>query len=407
MKNRILKDEAIYEEEKRERWLFEQRRALGISRRGLLKMFAAGAGAAALGVVPTFTRRASACHTVTVKPTPTSLFINHGSNFETRFEAFANTGYLTPNDLFFVRNHSCTPHIDASQWRLRLYGSGVNREVSVSYEDILKLPAYTETKFIECAGNGRSQFLVAHGTRASGTQWKLGAIGVAEWRGARLRDVLDLAGIRRTAVDIMAVGLDTQRVRRPMSIEKAVEDDTLLVYEMNGQPLPPDHGYPVRLLVPGWVGIQSCKWVGEIEVSSTPLFSDWNTKTYRMFGDAYPDQPLVTNHMVKSAFELPFGGSIAGGPRIVTGRAWSGLGAIDRVEVSFDGSTWQQATVDNQRNLPKAWAQWSIPWNPAPGSYTIRARATDSRGNTQPWSVPFNAQGYLYWAVVDHPITVA
>lgn len=405
MKNPILKDEAIYEEEKRERWLFEQRRAHGISRRQLIRMFAAGAGAAALGIVPTFTPRARANHAVTVKPTPTSLFIDHGTNFETRFEAFATTGYVTPNELFFVRNHSATPHVDASTWRMRLYGSGVRREVSVSYEDILKLPAYTETKFIECAGNGRSQFLAAHGKRAAGTQWRLGAIGVAEWRGARLSDVLELAGIRRNAVDVMAVGLDTQRVRRPMSIEKAVEDDTLVVYEMNGVPLPPDHGYPVRLLVPGWGGIQSCKWVGEIEVSETPLFSDWNTKTYRMFGDAYPDRPLVTTQVVKSAFELPWAGSIPAGPRVVTGRAWSGAGAIDHVEVSFDGATWQHATLD-QRNVPKAWARWSLPWSPTPGSYTIRARATDSRGNTQPSSVPFNDQGYLFGAVVDHPITV-
>lgn len=405
MNNRNLKDEAIYEEEKRERWLFEQRRERGVSRRGLLKMFAAGAGAAALGVVPSLTRSANACNTVTVKPTPTSLFYHHGTNFETRFEAFANTGYLTPNDLFFIRNHSCTPHIDAATWRLSLYGSGVRRPVSVSYEDILKLPAYTETKFIECTGNGRSQFLAAHGKRAAGTQWRLGAIGVAEWRGARLRDVLELAGIRRTAVDVMAIGMDSQRVRRPMSIEKAIEDDTLLVYEMNGVPLPPDHGHPVRLLVPGWAGIQSCKWVGEIEVSETALYSDWNTKTYRLFGDAYPDQPLVTTLPVKSAFELPWGTSIAGGPRLVTGRAWSGLGSIAHVEVSFDGATWQPATLDT-RNVPKAWARWSIPWNPAPGSYTIRARATDSRGNTQPWSVPFNDQGYLYGAVVNHPITV-
>src|SRR5690606_38781496 len=132
-----------------------------------------------------------------------------------------------------------------------------------------------------CAGNGRAFFDTQQGTEARGTQWRLGAIGVAEWRGVPLSALLDRAGVRADAVDVMPEGLDPEvedsgRVRRPLPVEKAL-DDVLVVYEMNGEPLPPDHGYPARLLVPGWIGIANIKWVGRIEVATEPLFSAWNT----------------------------------------------------------------------------------------------------------------------------------
>jgi len=171
----------------------------------------------------------------------------------------------------------------------------------------------TETKFIECAGNGRSFFELFQGRRASGTQWKLGAIGVAEWSGVRLRELLERAAVKSTALDVRPKGLDSLNVRRPMPIEKAMEDDTLVVYGMNGEVLPQDHGYPVRMLVPGWVGIANIKWVGSIEVSESPLYSPWNTDTYVLIGDAYPDRPVLTTQGVKSAFELPWGGPDLGG----------------------------------------------------------------------------------------------
>jgi sulfane dehydrogenase subunit SoxC len=341
-----------------------------------------------------------------VKPTPSDIFINHGSNREMRWEAMAGRGYYTPNDLFFVRNHTTTPHIDPATWRLRIEGSGVAHPLELSYDELLAMPSVTETKFIECAGNARSQFEAAQGRRASGTQWRLGAVGVAEWTGVPLPRVLEQAGVKSTAVDVMPEGLDSQRVRRPLSVEKALEDDTLLVYGMNGQTLPPDHGFPVRLLVPGWVGIANIKWLGRIEVAEEPLFSPWNTTSYRLFGDAYPDAPVLTTQLVKSAFELPWAATVAPGARVLTGRSWSGQGKIARVEISTDaGGTWAQAIL-SARNVPKAWVQWELPWEATPGSHKLQARAYDTRGNAQPTSVPFNDQGYLYWAVVNHPITV-
>ncbi|MGH9360319.1 MAG: sulfite oxidase, partial [Thermoanaerobaculia bacterium] len=350
--------------------------------------------------------RAWADHTQVVKPTPPHLFINHGSNREMRWEAMKGQGYRTGIDRFFVRNHTRTPHIDTATWRLRIEGTGVTTPIELSYDDILALPAVEETKFIECAGNARSFFERVQGRRASGTQWLLGAVGVAEWTGVRLSTVLDLAGVKSTAVDVMPTGLDSMAVRRPMSIEKALDDDTLLVYGMNGEILPEDHGFPVRVLTPGWIGIANIKWVGKLEVSETPLFSDWNTTLSRLFGDAYPDAPVIFDQEVKSALELPFPATLPAGVQTLTGRSWSGHGKIDQVEVSFDGgASWTPATLGT-KDIPFAWRQWSVAWDPTPGNYLVRVRATDSMGNTQPDTVPFNSQGYLYWAAVNHPVTV-
>jgi sulfane dehydrogenase subunit SoxC len=400
------RNEATYLQDRAERAAWEQRRGLSLSRRRLLQLTVGGVGAAALGPLVGRLPMARADHVAVVKATPADLFYIHGSNREMRWEAMAGRGYYTPNELFFVRNHSRTPHIDVATWRLVVEGSGVERRVELTYDELLAMPSVTETKFIECAGNGRSQFAAAYGKPASGTPWRLGAIGVAEWTGVPLGAVLERAGLKPTAIDVMPEGLDSLHVRRPMPIAKALEDDTLVVYGMNGQTLPPDHGFPVRLLVPGWIGVANVKWVGRIEVSETPLYSPWNTTTYVMVGDAYPDRPVIYGQEVKSAFELPWGGSILAGPQVLTGRSWSGHAKIDKVEVSTDGgATWQLAALA-ERNIPKAWVEWALPWTPQPGTYSLKARATDARGNTQPDTVPFNDQGYLYWAVVNHPITV-
>lgn len=384
---------------------------LGMSRRTVLRAAAVGAGGAALSsTLPAFAGTAAADECV-VKPTPPELFRILGTNREMRWEAMRGQGYLTPIDRFFVRNHTCTPRIDARSWRLRIEGSGVRRPVELCYADLFRLRPHTVVKNLECAGNGRSFFATQQGTPASGTQWQLGATGVAVWTGVRLRDVLRRAGLEPGAVDVMPEGLDDPvadqgRVRRPLPIEKALADDTLLVYAMNGRALPPDHGFPVRLLVPGWVGISSIKWVGRIEVSTEPLFSPWNTTLYRYFGPAYPDSPLVTEQAVKSALELPFPASLPAGPHVLTGRSWSAHGGIAAVDVSFDGGAGWRPAVLRPPNLSQAWVRWSAPWSPTPGQHVVKVRARDSSGRTQPATVPFNAQGYVFWAVVDHPVTV-
>ncbi len=411
MKERGFSSQAAYDAEKEDRWWWQQERRHGLSRRDLMRLFAVGAGAAAMGSVPglggSIARAQEAAASPIIKPVPQNLFYIHGTNAETRFEAFKGTGYLTPNELFFVRNHSSTPLIDARTWRLRIEGDGVKAPLELTYDELRAMPSRTETRAIECAGNFRTQFEALHGKPAPGTPWRSGAIGVAEWKGVPLSRVLERAGLDPKAVDFMPWGLDSKQVRRPLPISLGLEDDTLLVYEMNGKPLPPDHGYPVRLLTPGWVGVCNVKWVGKIEVSKSPLYSDWNTKTYVLIGPDYPTKPVVTTQNVKAAFELPWGGTVPAGKHTLTGRAWSGLAKIARVEVSFDGGArWQSARLD-KRNLPKAWVQFSIPWVAHTGSHHLMARAADSRGNVQPLSIPFNEQGYLFGAVVKHPITVA
>jgi DMSO/TMAO reductase YedYZ molybdopterin-dependent catalytic subunit len=209
----------------------------------------------------------------------------------------------------------------------------------------------------------------------------------------------------------MPEGLDALNVKRPIPIEKALAGDTLLVYAMNGQPLPPDHGFPVRVLVPGWVGIAHIKWVGRIQVSEEPLFSEYNTQKYVLIGEGHPARPpalgtMLTTQLVKSAFELPWNGEVRTGRTLLRGRSWSGQGKIAKVDVSLDGgTTWQPARL-REPNIECAWVRWDLDWSPPPGRYRLQARATDDRGNTQPDRIPLNAEGYAHWAVVTHEITV-
>lgn len=411
---RHLTDEATYNAVRTEELLWHRARKLGISRRRLLQLAAAGSGSFVLGSLwPRTLGRAqtTAAGDLVVKPTPPDLFIDFGSNKEMRWEAMYGRGYLVPNELFFIRNHTRTPRIDVSGWRLRVEGSGVHRALELTYDDILSMPSVSVIRYVECAGNGRSFFERAYGRKAQGTQWKLGAIGVAEWTGVPLREVLDRAGLKPTARDVMPEGLDDLKVRRPMSVAKALEEDTLLVYAMNGQPLPPDHGFPVRVLVPGWIGVANVKWVGRIEVSEEPLYTPWNTDSYVLIGPDYQPNPpakgpILSYQNVKSALELAWPAQLSAGYHVVKGRSWSPFGRIARVEYSLDGGrTWQPARL-HEPNIARAWVRWDFPWNATPGSYTIRVRATDERGNAQPDSVPWNDQGYLYNAVVDHPVTV-
>lgn len=358
-----------------------------------------------------------------VKDLPAETFVQHDTNAEMRWETATDQRFATANERFFVRSHTGTPRIDPTTYRLRLHGTGLDgsptrtEPVALTLDDLRAMPRHTISAFLECTGNARALFEMQQGQRVPGTPWLLGGIGMATWTGVRLSTVLRRARLRPEAVDVMAVGLDDPYVvdekdygpvRRPLPISKAL-DDCLLAFEMNGEPLPADHGFPVRLIVPGWVGIASIKWVGELEVSATALTSPWNTTWYRMSGGDYPaDAPPLTEVPVRSTFELPWDARFpAGEPVVLHGRSWSGKAAIERVEVSLDGGlTWQTPHLETQRGR-YSWVRWELPWLPAePGEYEFLARATDKLGRTQPDEVPFNAEGYLFWAVVRHPVLV-
>ncbi|GIJ71167.1 sulfite oxidase [Virgisporangium ochraceum] len=434
-------DEGRYDSARLAQWEAGQARGDGISRRTALRL-SAGLGLAAvpvLGGVPASAAPARGEASAApargegpavaagpiVKPLPPELFTVFGTNAETRWEALRDVGHLVPIDRFFVRNHTGTPLIDGDTWRLELFGAGLrgsptaDNPVTVSLKQLRRLPSTTLTAFIECAGNGRSFFTTQQGQPVSGTAWKLGAVGVATWRGVRLSTVLRLAGLRPDAVDVLPSGLDANfvsggvdlgPVRRPIPIRKALHD-VVLAYEMNGEPLPPDHGFPVRVVVPSWIGISSIKWVGRIEVSAEPLFTPWNTQFYRFFGPDHPAEgsaPL-TRQVVKSAFELaPDAQLPVGTTTLLTGRAWSGNGGIRRVDVSTDGgASWRRADLFGPA-VDTGWRRWRLTWRPAtPGGHTLLARATDATGATQPDVAPYNTLGYQFGAVVRHPVTVA
>lgn len=402
--------EADYERARQEERLWRAARAAGLSRRRFLERTGAAVAGTALGACTT--ARKAEQDSPFVKAVTEDRFIRHGTNAEMRWDQMVSQGYAVGNDLFFVRDHTSTPRIDPATWKLVVSGSGVARALELTYDELLALPAVTSvTRFVECAGNGRT-FFEAQGQEAKGTQWRLGAIGVAEWTGVPLGEVLERAGLGPTARDVMPTGLDELKVRRPIPVAKALQDDTLLAFAMNGEPLPADHGFPVRLLVPGWIGIASIKWVGHVEVSQEPLFSDWNTGSYVLVGPTYQPEggrqgPLLTTQVVKSALELAWPANLAAGRHTVRGRSWSGQGRIAKVEYRLDDDpAWRPAQL-HEPNIPLAWARWSFAWDARPGDHTIRIRATDDRGNTQPDTVPFNEMGYLYDAVVAHPVNVA
>jgi DMSO/TMAO reductase YedYZ molybdopterin-dependent catalytic subunit len=343
-----------------------------------------------------------------VKSLPPEIFINHGINAETRLETLR--GYLTPASHFFVRQHSATPALDTRTWRLRVEGNAVERSLDLGFEDLLGLPSRSVIAYVECAGNGRGFFREFMGKVASGTQWRLGGIGVAEWTGVPLGAVLELAKVRRdTPRDILNVlieGLDSVKVNRPISLAKAFEDDTLLAYAFNGEPVPMDHGFPVRAIVPGWVGINNIKWVGRIEVRSTTIDVPTTTTSYVLEGPDYPTKMVLRQQTLKSAVALPWPATLPAGRQRVRGFAWSPAGRISRVEYSIDrGATWQPATL-REPNIRRAWARWDFEWDARPGDHAILVRATDDHGNTQPAATPWNAQGYGYNVPVPHPVKI-
>ncbi|WNI26423.1 sulfite oxidase [Streptomyces sp. ITFR-16] len=413
--------EAAYDELRLRQWSRGVARSAGIERRDLLRLVAAASVAVPLaGAAPA--RAAAGVPDPApgiVKPLPPEVFTVRGTNAETNFAALRGTGLLTPADRFFVRNHTATPRIDAAGWRLRVWGDGLTGPAAeFTYDELRGLPSVSRTSFVECAGNARSYYTTQQNQAVTGTAWTLGAIGTARWRGVRLADVLRRAGIGRHAVDILPRGLDDEvisdginlgRVRRPLPVAKAL-DDVLLAYEMNGAPLPPDHGYPVRLVVPSWIGVANIKWVGDIEVSGRPLVSPWNTGLYRLFGPAYPaggSAPL-TRQTLKSAFELAPGATLRARRRhVLTGRSWSGGAPVRTVEVSTDGGArWRRARL---RDVPRdgSWVRWSADWLPRDrGPAVLLARATDRTGRTQPEVAVPNTQGYLFDAVVRHEVRV-
>ena len=398
-------------------WAFANAR--GMSRREFLRLLVAGGSAAVLAacVGPS---ALSATPTPTAAPPaspwfkdPAPFIRRDGKGLETRLETLQ--GVITPNDLFFVRNNSVSIDVNASDWRLSVEGDAAAEPMELTYDDVKRLPSRTLISYLECAGNHRALFDVVQGRKASGTQWMTGAVGNGEWVGVALRDVLTLAGVHASAVSVLLVGLDADSpeggFRYPLPAEKAMHPDTLLAYALNGEALPKDHGFPLRALVPGWVGSASVKWLGRIVVSSEQLWTRNNTTSYVLIGDRYPPEgeaqgKPVTEQVIKSALALPWPAELAAGKHRVHGYAHSPAAPIARVQWSADGGrAWADAALPG-RQADRSWARFEFEWDATPGERVLMTRATDAAGNTQPDRAPFNEKGYLFNQPAPHPVRV-
>ena len=346
----------------------------------------------------------------------TTPFMVHddGKSLEARLENME--ALITPNRFFFVRNNSVSLEVDVDAWRLSIEGDAVANPRTFTYDDIRSLPSRTLVCYLECAGNHRAMFGLVHGRQARGTQWMTGGVSNGEWVGVPLREVLTSAGITDDAASALLIGLDTespeQGFRRALPVAKALHPDTLLAYSLNGEDLPRDHGYPLRALVPGWVGSSNVKWLGRIVVSKERLWTRNNTTSYVLIGDDYAPEgqalgKVTTTQVIKSALALPWPALLNAGRREIHGFAHSPHGPIRTVEWSLDsGRTWREAAVVEPQ-VQYSWARFAFEWDAPPGDHTITTRATDAAGNTQPDHIPFNEKGYLFNQPVPHPVQVS
>jgi DMSO/TMAO reductase YedYZ molybdopterin-dependent catalytic subunit len=251
------------------------------------------------------------------------------------------------------------------------------------------------TVTLECAGNGRTSMAPL----PEGEPWGQGALGTAVWKGVPLAKVLARAGLRPDVVEVLIEGADGEgrkRFARSLPMSKALHPDTLLALEMNGAPLTRSHGAPVRLIVPGWYGMASVKWVSRIEALTEPFEGHYQRERYVYdLSDGRAPEP-VTRMRVKSMITSPEEGTrVAPGRVVVQGMAWSGERRVVQVELAVDGGeSWRQATL-LEAPRPSAWVRWAFTWeNAAPGRHTLRARATDEAGETQPEAALWNRLGY-------------
>lgn len=319
-------------------------------------------------------------------------------NAETPMEALAEP--LTPNFLFYVRNHFGVPRLEAETWRLAVDGA-VENSLDLSLEDLKGLPRRMLTVTLECAGNGRTMISPV----PAGTPWCFGAVSTATFTGTPLRTILDKAKLHPEAKEILFVGADQGEVEpgrmvrfaRSLSCEIACHPDTLLAWAMNDEPLTPDHGFPLRLVVPKWYGVASVKWLERITAMSGPFNGYYQTERYVYLGERGTSEATpVTVMRVRSIIGRPLdGANLPLAPLEVAGTAWSGAGQIVRVEVSADeGRSWTEAELRKPPS-PYAATPWRFSWTPpARGDYTLIARATDSVGNSQPLSPPYDKYGY-------------
>jgi sulfite oxidase len=337
---------------------------------------------------------------------PRGLIVRSARPLDAETPVAALRSETTPNDLFFVRSHFGAPAVGLHPWSIEVGGG--ERSRTFTLEELRdEFPTVRRMAVLQCSGNGRAFFR----PRVPGVAWERGAVGNALWEGVRLADVLERCGLRKGLEHVHLEGGDgpplpkTPRWLRSIPLERALDPGTLIAFRMNGEALPVLHGGPARLVVPGWTANHWMKWLRRITLAGREAEGFYQNTAYRM-----PRQPVppgaavpagetepVTWLNVKSLIAAPTG-AIRPGRVEIGGVAWTGQGRVARVEVEVDGQ-WRPAELYGP-DVEGSWRLWRLAWKAEPGRHVVRARATDTRGQTQPEETPWNRSGYL-WNGID------
>ena len=337
----------------------------------------------------------------------------HPLNCETSIPALVG-GVVMPNARFYMRNNFHMPNLDAATFRLAI-GGLVERSQSFTVRDLQNMRSKTQVVTLECAGNGRALF----DRPTEGEKWGLGAVSTAEWTGVPLVEILDRAGVRQDVKDVLFRGADggalegrseSMRFERSLRIDDARDSDVLLAYAMNGEPLPVEHGYPLRLIVPRWYAVASVKWLTEIEFIDRTFTGHYQGDKYRFEWerDGRVVSEPVTLQRVRALITEPSPQTEVGaGELAIRGVAWSGAAPIARIDVSVNGGDWQEARLVSERNR-YSWQWWELMTRVEKSEHLVlRARATDLAGRTQPERAEWNRLGYGNNAIQAVPIRVS
>jgi DMSO/TMAO reductase YedYZ molybdopterin-dependent catalytic subunit len=337
-----------------------------------------------------------------------------GRNHSLPLEALRHD--ITPVGLHYLLTHFDIPTVDAEAWHLEV-GGLVGKPSSLGLADVRARPARTMAVTLECAGNGRALME----PRPLSQPWLNGAVGTAEWTGTPLAPLLEEAGLDADATEIVFTGLDRgiqgdveHAYERSLPVAEAIRDEILLAYEINGQPLPPQHGFPLRLIVPGWYGMTHVKWLRAITAVDEP-FTGWQQHVAYHVRQSEEEQGTPVTRIPPRALMVPPGipdfltrtRYVEPGECRLEGRAWSGGAPVTRVEVSADGGeTWADAELGEPVG-EFAWCRWEYDWDATPGEHELCCRATDEAGNTQPLAQEWNWDGMCNNAVQRVKVVVS
>jgi len=422
-----------------------------LGRRRFLQLLGiGGAGAVLAACEDSSTPEAGSSTTTGPEPSATKIFSKpeepllkvFGTELGTPW--FEQTTFVTPHDHFFVRNRYASPVVDSDSWRLKVVGDAIETPMELSYDDLLALPARHAPRVIECFGNGRTVNREQLGHEVMGGNWGFSDVSQGEWDYVPIAEILSRVKPKAEAVQLLFwSGVDGPDTGRPIAMQEILDraDVIGLAYGLNGRPLPPDHGGPVRALVPGWAGAASVKWLTEINISTHRFWTRMHTKEEALIGPDYPaEQPGPGDEFrnataadvrgiggtwqnVKSWLTLPLvmrkteppgryplaQGEVPSLPRgrqTIRGYSNSPFG-IKAVDFSLDGgSTWQPARLVPPLDLEYSWVRFEFDWDATPGTHTLMTRATDKRDNVQPATVPFNELGILCNAIPKFEVKV-